>query len=76
MTHERIATFFIVMVWHGIKQSWRSRNNYHGHHSMAAVGTDHGRWATDIVWGLRAEREIHRPFMSWNNSSLFDALVA
>lgn len=56
MTHEKIATFYVAMVWNGIKAAWRSRHNHRPRHTMAYIGTKEGKWAVDLVWDLRLER--------------------
>lgn len=71
MNHDRIVTFdhvaivgfFIVIVWHGIKATWRTRNDPNtrrGHfaqHSVSAVGRRDGRSVGQILRTLGVERQ-------------------
>jgi hypothetical protein len=61
MTHQKIATFWLVMIWHTIRNSWASRNRYTGQarHRASYLGSRNARPAMDLVYHLRNTRDLH-----------------
>lgn len=63
MTHDRIATFWLIMLLHSLRASWRNRHRYTGRarHRTSYLGSGRAVSATDLIWALRRERDLVRP---------------